>query len=110
MTAFKKFDSEWGRFFLGHFLTLAIFASIHFGDGRYVTKADYTADMKSVRDTLVSLDKSIALLETTRRVQDDHEARLRALEARKVFYEKNQTPSLTPVLPGGDLFAAARPR
>lgn len=108
MSALKKFDSDWARFFL----TIAFFCLLHFGDNRYVKKEEYSADMKSVRDSLVSLDKSIALLETTRRVQDDHETRLRALEARKISYEKKQTGSHPPytlsLLPSGDLPFYAR--
>ena len=94
-----KLDSDWTRFFL----TIAFFAVIHFGDNRYVRKAEHTADLaalsaelRTVGTAIVSMDKSIALLETARRVQDDHETRIRALEQRTKLsiYEKN--PQLVP--------------
>lgn len=106
-------DPDWVRFFG----LIAIFAGLHFGDNRYVTKAEYSADQAErkeafngiketfagVREAIISMDKSIALLETTRRVQDDHETRIRALEkTAKLSYEieKNPIGSVGPALLG----------
>lgn len=99
-----KITADWMRFFL----TIAFFCILHFGDGRYVSKADYSAEMKTIAAAIVAMDKQIALLESGRSAIVDHESRIRALEQKtKLSYEIKKTPlgSLEPFLTGS-LYAA----
>src|SRR4051812_7233657 len=96
MNARFKLNPEWMR----TIVTVAFFCAVHFLDNRYVTKADYAADqtrreesLKPIRDAIVGMDKSIALLESNRSVQADHETRIRALEQRnKLSHEIEKNP------------------
>jgi hypothetical protein len=92
-----RINGEWIRWGL----LVALVVATQFLDLRYVPKQAYADDkveakknMEALKDAVSSMATTIALLQKSERVQDDHEQRIRNLENRKATYEKTTAGDL----------------